>query len=490
MLDHASNRSRTPAGALAALLSLAFSLALAACGGGGGGSPSGTGVATATVRGAVTSVSGGLTVNGVAFATSGAVLTSSDEDGPVTLGADDSGDHLRPGMVVTVRGRVDDSGHGEAAEIEFHDQLEGEIEVHRSGELEVHGVHISLDDDTSGLDRRGGAARPEDFPAGTRVAVSGVADSRGGLRASLVRERDDSPEREVRAYVVSVDGPVIGLAFDPAGPAVLRVDLSGISPTPSFAIGTLVEVRTQGAPSAAGVYTATDAHVEDSLRGRADDEAEVEGIVTTIDAGGFTVAGQRVVTTAATSVVGGTMADVVVGAKLEAEGRLQADGALLARVIKLRASVRIEARADAVDTAGGTLTVIGVTVRVTPSTELRGLSGLSSLAAGSPVEVRGIPNADGTSIDALRLELTSGGPDDRAFLRGVVSAESPLGGLTILGIALDVGGAEFRGIGDVALSAQAFFDAVTPGQTVVKVRWRPYPASTGAPVDEAEIESD
>jgi hypothetical protein len=485
MLDHVRTQRRTPA----ALLGLAF--ALAACGGGGGGSsPSGVGATTATVRGTVTSVSGGLTVNGIAFATSGAVLTSSDAAGPVTLGADDSGSHLRPGMVVTVRGKVDGPGHGEAAEIEFHDQLEGEIEVHRSGEIEVHGVHVSIDDDSSGLDRHGGAARPEDLPAGTRVAISGVADSRGGLRASLVRERDDSPEREVRAYVVSVDGSVIGLAFDPAGAPVLRVDLSGISPAPSFVIGALVEVRTQGAPNASGVYTATGARAEDSLHGEAEDELEVEGVVTAADASGFTVAGQRVVTSAATTVVGGTLTDVVVGVKLEAEGKLQADGTLLARVLKLRAAVRIEARADAVDPAGGTLTLIGITARVTPSTELRGLPDLSSLAAGTRVEVRGIPSADGTSVDALRIDVQGGGPDDRAFLRGVVSAEAPLSELTILGIALDLSSAEFRGIGDVALTAQAFFDAVTPGQTVVKVRWRPYPASTSAPVDEAEIDND
>jgi len=37
-------------------------------------------------------------------------------------------------------------------------------------------------------------------------------------------------------------------------------------------------------------------------------------------------------------------------------------------------------------------------------------------------------------------------------------------------------------------STQAFLDAITPGQTLVKVRWRPVPSSTSAPVDQAEIE--
>jgi hypothetical protein len=38
------------------------------------------------------------------------------------------------------------------------------------------------------------------------------------------------------------------------------------------------------------------------------------------------------------------------------------------------------------------------------------------------------------------------------------------------------------------MGAAAFFDAIVPGETVVKVRWRPYPASTAAAVDEAELE--
>jgi hypothetical protein len=494
MFDHTTEKTRStlslaphriiggplgPAG-LAVLL-----LALSACGGGGGGS-SGSTASPAMVRGVLQSVQGGLTVNGVTFATAGAVLTTSDQSAPVTLGADDAGAHLHPGMVVTVRGRMDDSAHGEAAEVEFHDQLEGEVEVHRAGELEIEGVHVSIDDGSSGLDKHGGAVKPEDIPTGTRVAVSGHADSRGGLRATLVRERDPAAEREVRAYVAGVNGTVIDLAFAPSGPVALQVDVSGINPAPSFPVGTLVEVRTQGPASVAGVFTATAIHAEDALEGQAEDEAEVEGIVTASDPGGFTVGGQRVVTSASTTVQGGTLADVVVGVELEAEGALQSDGSLLARVLKLRPAVRVDANVDAVDPAAGTVTAIGVTIHVTPSTELRGFGALSELAVGNAVEVRGIPTSDG-GVDALRIELQGTAPSDRAFLRGVVTAKTPTTGLTILGIAIDVSAAELGGPG--VTTAQEFFDAITPGQTLVKVRWRPYPASTSAPVDQAEIEN-
>ena len=482
-----TNRSRSRGARFLTLTGLV----LAACGGGGvgGGSPSGsTTGSSAIVRGALQSVQGGLTVNGVTFATGGAVLRSSDETAPVRLGSDDAGAHLHPGMVVTVRGRLDDAFHGEAAEIEFHDQLEGEVESHGAGELVVEGVHVSLDGGTSGLDRRGGAVKAEDVPDGTRVAISGDADARGGLRATLVRERDPAEEREVRAFVSAVDGTVLSLSFAPSAPVALRVDVSAISPPPSFPVGTLVEVRTQGPADAEGVFTATAIRAEDELEAQADDEAEVEGIVTAADAGGFTVAGQRVLISASTEVEGGTLADVVVGAEVEAEGTIQAGGSLLALVLKLRASVRIDANADAVDAAGGAITVIGIAVHVTPSTELHGFGALSALAAGDAVEVRGIPTADG-GVDALRIDLQGTTPADRAFLRGVVSAKDPPSGLTILGIAVDVSGAELGGSEGSLGSGQAFFDAITPGQTLVKVRWRPYPSSTSAPVEQAEIEN-
>jgi len=453
-----------------------------ACGGSGGSAPSGGGVTNATVTGAVQSTAGGLTVNGVIFKTAGASLTSSDETGPVTLG-DDSGGHLRHGMVVTVRGHLDDASHGEAAEVEFHDALEGEVETHGPGEVVVSGVHVSLDDDATLEDQHGGGATPHDLSVGTRVAVSGHADSRGGLRATLVRERAAEAEREVRGFVVAIHGAVLDLAFTAGGEVAVQVDLSGIAPPPTVVVGDLVEVKTTGA-AVGGVFTATALHSEAELEAEHGDEVEVEGIVSAADPSGFEVAGQRVVTDASTAFTGGTLSDVVVGAKLEAEGTLQADGTLLAAKVKLRAAARISGNVDGLDLAAGTLTTLGITVRVTPSTELDGLSALSALAAGDDIEVRGIPSRDGSVVDAVRLKLNGTTPADRAFLRGVVTAKSATG-VSIVGVPVDLSAADVQG---GFANLQAFLDAVTPGQTVVKVRWRPYPASTAAAPDEVQLD--
>ena len=139
--------------------------------------------------------------------------------------------------------------------------------------------------------------------------------------------------------------------------------------------------------------------------------------------------------------------------------------------------------------AAGTFEVLGLVVHVTPSTELRGFSSLSSLPAGAFVQVRGNPTADGSGLNATRVEVLDSSSSDRAFLRGVVSAKTPTSSLEILGLAIDTTAAEFRSPTDGPMTAAAFFDAIAPGQTIVKVRWRPYPASTSEPVDQAELEN-
>jgi hypothetical protein len=254
-------------------------------------------------------------------------------------------------------------------------------------------------------------------------------------------------------------------------------------------VGTFVEVRTIGAADANGVYTATSIHAEDDLEPGAGERVEVEGIVTATDASGFTVGAQRVEASAATEFRGGTPDDLVAGVGLEVEGVLRGDGVLDAHEVKFRASARVEANAASIDAAAGTFEVLGLVVHVTPSTELRNLSSLDALAAGANVQVRGNPTRDGSGLNATRVEVLDAAPSDRAFLRGVVSAKTPTSSLEILGLSIDTSAAEFRSLTDAALTPTAFFDAVVPGQTVVKVRWRPYPASTSEPVDQAELEN-
>jgi hypothetical protein len=473
----------------------AITSALLACGGGGsdgGGTPAPAPSQGETfAAGAVQSTQGGLTVNGITFATAGARLTSDDTPAPVTLaGEDHVRSHVREGMIVRVRGTRDDDARGRASEIELHDLLEGQIDDRGPGRVRVSGVDVSIDDSTVVEDHGGRRIGSDDLSSGERVEISGHPDDRGGIRATSVRRSGDATEleREVRAWVVAVSGGVIDLSFARGGPPALQVDVSAISPAPRVAVGDLVEVKTRGAASPAGVWPATELHREDDLRAGAGVRAQIEGIVSAASATGLTVAGQPVVYAPGVAFVGGTIDDVVPGVKVEAEGAIGDDGVLVASRVKLRPSVRIDANVASVDAAASTLGLLGLTVHVTPSTDVRDVASLASIPAGARVEVRGTPRRDGTGVDATRVELVDEEPNDEAFLRGVVTEKTGTTGLRILGLAIDLRGAELRSHADAPMGAAAFFDAIVPGETVVKVRWRPYPASTAAAVDEAELE--
>jgi len=475
----------------------AAAILLAACNGGGGSTtgPGGGGTGAATVRGAVQSLDGALTVNGVAFRTTGAQLRLPDDSPtPIVLENEDAvRGHLDDGMVVTVRGSLDDGGvSGQATEIEFHDLMEGTIDDHGPGRIRVLGDDVSLDDGTRIVDAAGNPLVADDLSNGRRVEVSGHGDGRGGVRATFVRARDDvapETEREVKGYVIAISGSIIDLSFTRGGPLALRADLAGVASPPSIAIGDLVEVKTMGPPDASGILVAVAIHLEDELEAQPQEEVEIEGIVTAVGAGSFTLAGQVVIPDVDATFVGGTPDDLVVGVEVEAEGFMGDDGVLHARKVKFEANARIDGNLEARDELAATLTILGITVHVTPSTELRSITTLADLAPGDRVEVRGTPNQAGTAIDATRVELLSTTSADRAFLRAVVSAATPTTALTMMGLAIDTSAASFRNTQNVEVTAAAFFDAIVPGQTIVKVRWRPYPASTAEPIDEAELEN-
>lgn len=124
-------------------------------------------------------------------------------------------------------------------------------------------------------------------------------------------------------------------------------------------------------------------------------KAEVEGIVTGLTTSAdFEVRGQRVVTTASTTYEGGTADDILLGARLEAEGSLNtSSGTLTASKIRFRQTrVRIEAP---VTVPGGGLGAAFamldiVAVNTTPLTEdADGLVDGSGPSGNLQVEVRG-----------------------------------------------------------------------------------------------------
>jgi hypothetical protein len=188
-------------------------------------------------------------------------------------------------------------------------------------------------------------------------------------------------------------------------------------------------------------------------------QAEIEGVVATVTANGFTIGNQQVVTTPSTRYEGGVAADVIVGTKVEAEGSIS-NGVLTATKVSFRDAVKIEG--DVASVSGNTLTIAGlpgITVDVTTNTELRDvtLASLGTLAGGQHVRIRG-KLGNGNSMVATRLELRSARSD--VELQAPAQAITPETSIRLLGVDISTAGvSQYRDAANAAITRSAFFAA-------------------------------
>ncbi|HET8733958.1 MAG TPA: DUF5666 domain-containing protein [Anaeromyxobacteraceae bacterium] len=468
---------------------MAAALAVAACGSsdsspqGAGGGTGGTPVATS--QGAITST-GPLTVNGVRFDASAASITIDGVSGR-------SESELRSGMVVKVKGTKDDaSGSGRATEVEAHRALAGKVDDKGSGTLRVGGHEVEIEQETHFDDD---ATRLASIAVGDRVRVHGHPTSLGRIRATRVEKEPGTSEAfDVKGVVLDLDRAAgrFTLKVTPDAASSYAVTLaSGVSIPAGVVNGSWVEVRSATAP-VAGALVASAVVLEDGSLGAAQAEAEVEGLVTSGTSASFVVDGHSVTTTASTRWDNGVPADLAPGVKVEAEGRLDAAGVLVATKVSFRANVLLQgpvASVAATSAREGTFQVLGITVRTDALTEWRASGGgaldLTNVGAG-PVEVRGTLTASG-EIAATRVTATN---DDRLYLQGTATAkDATYGTLTVLGITVQAApGAEFSGAAGTATTSAAFFAEVVAGRTVVKARSRVAFAGGTLTADKLEVE--
>jgi hypothetical protein len=475
-------------------LLLAAITLLTACGGSsapsGPASPPGGAAPNLFLQGTITARTvGQMVVDGVTVSTPATVKIE---------GVEKPESELHEGMQVRVKVHADASGrHGEGLEVEFEDAVKGKVEARDASTLSVGGQIVRIDDSTHFEDD---AARLASVSPGDRVRVSGVADDRGGLRATRIdKVAGTSDDFEVKGIVSGLTATGFTLKTSPdAGAAdTYSVNLLGGATLPAgVADGSLVEVRSPRPVQSGQVIEASAIVIEDRLPGQAGAGTEVEGIVTSGTSASFVLAGTTVTTSAVTSWTGGLPADLLPGAKVEAEGTLDASGVLSARKVCFKASALLQGAVGAlsVDASGfGTFTVNGVTVRSDALTEQRDAA--ASLAAGDLVEVRGAPGRDGASLVATRVQRTS---DDRPVIRGLVTArDAAAGTLTVLGKTIAVGSVESGGLhahsdasgtSGSSMAAADFFAAITPGQTVVKARGKDAAAFVDPVLTAKEVE--
>lgn len=448
------------------LAALAALIALTACGGGGGGgiestsgidgrgSPNPVAVVS---QGSITGF-GSVIVNGVRYETNSASF--------VIDGIGGSQDDLAVGDVVLIAGTISDDGTtGTASTVTFDDVVEGPVTAVdvTASRLTVLGQTVQVSGATS-FDNNISPASLAGVNEGDVVEVSGFRLADGTISATRIEAKLAGGEFEVTGVATAASAT----SFTIAG---LTVDYSAamLNDFPGGTVETGQTVEAKGnALGAGGELLATRVEFKGTgLGANAGDQAQLEGFITRFTSPqDFDVSGNPVTTTGTTIFEGGIAGDLGLNIKVEVDGRIDDNGALVATKVDIRRSnkLRMTALVDSVDTGNNSLVMLGITVQTDAMTRLEDKSdadlrpfALSDINAGDYVEVRGdVFPAGSATVAATILERDD--VDTETILQGFVESFSDPS-YFVLGVRIETTPSTiFRDVDGTTLSATQFFD--------------------------------
>ncbi len=378
---------------------------------------------------------GSVVASGIEFNSDSASVLMDGEPGSIS--------DLRVGMVVSIRGTLDnETGAAEANEIRFTDDAEGPITaVNGSGaSLVVLGRTVLMDELTI-LD----GATIDDLAPGNVVQVSGLRRIEDRIQATHIH-------RKALAYAAGMTMEVKG-------------EISGLDiATQRFNIGTQACDYSAAALELGGVDLANGLYIEasstsplldgdmllDRVQSRDQDrdrdrlcdsdcDFEIEGYVTSfVSATDFEVDGLPVTTAADTVYINGTIETLGLDIKLAIDGMLNTSGILIADriVFRLPSYLEIDADIESIDIDRSAISLLGIEVATSESTLFRDRSavgirdfGFDDLAIGDRAEVRAY--LDNASPIATRLERQV--PAATVTLKAPVDMIAPPG-VSLLGV--------------------------------------------------------
>lgn len=496
-------KNRRGVAVLPGILALGSLLTMISCGPwvdltvlGNGGDTGGTGIGPVAGFGSVI-------VNGMRYDDSAIDSTTFFDDHGRTK-AD-----LVAGMMVkvTAAGVNDAAGSGTAKKIEVLRHVDGPLDDNgvtlATNRMKVMGQAVVMDGttvfdnvvagsliDLAAIDNLAKAGkRPE-------LEVHGISDNTGTIHATFVHMWDNTMAAgrgvQVKGTVANdnVDGKTFTLGTSTVSYAISR----------PAGLGNGVFVAVKGTfRTADNTVLATTVIVEDPASGQVTgDLVKAEGYVGRIVTAGaqFELIGadglQLIHWSAGTAAFkDGAVADLLVGARVEVEGKRNLDKTVAAREISFRkpSNLRMDTTVTVPASPPSSLLLFGKSVLVNSLTQYKDSAGatplrtfgLESIVAGNTLRVSAfLDNSTGaTRVIASRIERIDPLATDRKILQGVVESKSGGANLTILGITvqtspgltefLQADGTLFPG-GTANVRQVNFFEAIVEGRTVVKAR--------------------
>ena len=462
------------------LSGLIIGIALAGCGGGGGqvaeGGIGGTGISTGTVTGF-----GSVYVNGVKYETPVSTNFTGDDN------EDGNEAHLEKGMVVTVKGTVNNDGvTGTASSIEYEDLIEGAI-TKGANTLTIMGHTVNVDANTV-------YKYTTDFSTlsdNDEVEVSGYYDDNYNIKATYV-ELTSSGIQEISGTVTDIPTPNVDF--------VVNGKLTVIS-SAAVNIGDYVEVK--GTYSrGSGELTPTEP-VEIKQEGfDIDNEniAELEGVaVTSCGVAApctFILNGVTVKVNLNTEFDSGSPADITPGRLLEVEGSL-ISGELVATEVEFEDGAEVMAEVASVVVnvgtktlslvdSNGVLSVLEVIVNSDPGITEFDASSYAGITAGDQLSFEGMINGSGQLV-ASRVES---GSSSEVELEATIDSYLANTSITVMGVTIVTSGMIFT-LDDGSISGQPltesqFYDRLVNNKANIEVKG----TLSGGAVTWTEIELD
>lgn len=423
-------------------------LALTDCSSDGG--TSGTGVidppGAHITQGSITGF-GSVFVNGVEYDTKASTITLE--------GITQSEDKLAVGMVVKISGRLNTDGKtGVAAAIEYADELEGIVlsidPVAKTVNVMGQTVHVTAETLYAGALGFSLAT----MRASNVIEVSGYSSGHGDIFATRVELKKMD---FVLGDEVELKGVVTNLNTDSKTFMVgtLTINYSGASADDipgALSNDLYVEIKSTSTP-VNNVLVADKIEVEGDgykgVVGEDGDTVELEGIVTSVNSSTrFALNGQIILLDSQTQYENGTVANIVVDAKLEVEGQFDASGTLTAKTIKFReaSAITLSAQVSAINPTLNSVVVLGLSVQINNLTVLKDERdnnpvrdfGVNNLRVDDYVEMQIYKEGSGRLV-ATQLIRNDADSPGAAYLSGVIEKVAlPAGLLTVAGVTVAI----------------------------------------------------
>jgi hypothetical protein len=489
-------------------------LAVAACGGtgGGGDGSAGGGTATGTSTGAAVA-SGTISDSGFGFDTgiggSGGVIGEIDAFGSIILnglemqtgqatffieGSDGfAQSDLREGQYVVIAG---DLNALDADAVYYRSNLQGPVSaapVVEDADTGTYRLTVLGQTVLTNPETRFDGLLAEEIGEGDLLEVSGPIDGDGRVLATYVAARPALTTYKAIGRVAQLDTgtrsfDLAGLRVGYAGATFLRFAESALSD------GRFVEVRMAAgeftAPASATAFEVERLPVPQIGEGA---QLEVKGFIDSFTSPAeFTVGGVPVVTSAGTSFVTGSAAQLGLNVEVEVSGTANGDGVLVADSIEFQRArvIRIEGPVTGVDVTAGTASILGATLQIRGTTRLvernTGVDPitLDDLMIGDVVRARGA--MEGTAPVAIEIVRSVSNPGSSpTTLRGPLTGyDKSAATVEVLGVRVvdGIGSTQYQDAQGDAVGRDTFYDTLLPKAVQLKVVW----ADFGSLADPAE----